>query len=110
MFNLIVFASFITFSIIAQTDQNLAFLAIAIGNPLGIFVQMASSGLVSVCGRVSIGTTGAGRLRLGAPAGSSPCARLPRCPPGKLPFTCCQLAAASHPTTRLHDPVLVRCP
>ena len=39
--NLIVIASFILYAIIAQTDQNLAFLAIAIGNPLGVFVQMA---------------------------------------------------------------------
>ena len=39
--NLIVIASFILYAVIAQTDQNLAFLAIAIGNPLGVFVQMA---------------------------------------------------------------------
>ncbi|MDE8685369.1 lipid II flippase MurJ, partial [Adlercreutzia rubneri] len=39
--NLIVIASFILYAVIAQTDQNLAFLAIAIGNTLGVFVQMA---------------------------------------------------------------------
>ena len=39
--NLIVIASFILYAVIAQTDQNLAFLAIAIGNPLGVFMQMA---------------------------------------------------------------------
>lgn len=39
--NIIVIASFILYAVIAQTDQNLAFLAIAIGNPLGVFVQMA---------------------------------------------------------------------
>ncbi|WP_296013291.1 murein biosynthesis integral membrane protein MurJ [uncultured Adlercreutzia sp.] len=39
--NVIVIASFILYAVIAQHDQNAAFLAIAIGNPLGVFVQMA---------------------------------------------------------------------
>ncbi len=39
--NVIVIASFILYAVIAQHNQSLAFFAIAIGNPLGVFVQMA---------------------------------------------------------------------
>ncbi|MCI8468181.1 MAG: murein biosynthesis integral membrane protein MurJ [Eggerthellaceae bacterium] len=39
--NLIVIASFLAYAAIAQHDQVWAFYAIAIGNPLGVFVQMA---------------------------------------------------------------------
>ncbi len=39
--NVIVIASFLIYAAIAQHDQLLAFYAIAIGNPLGVFVQMA---------------------------------------------------------------------
>ncbi len=39
--NVIVIASFILYAVLATHDQNLAYFAIAIGNPLGVFVQMA---------------------------------------------------------------------
>lgn len=39
--NVIVIASFILYAVIAQHNQGLAFFAIAVGNPLGVFVQMA---------------------------------------------------------------------
>lgn len=39
--NLIVIASFVAYALIARHDQVAAFYAIAIGNPLGVFVQMA---------------------------------------------------------------------
>lgn len=39
--NVIVIASFILYAVIAQHNQALAYFAIAIGNPLGVFVQMA---------------------------------------------------------------------
>lgn len=39
--NVIVIASFILYAVLASHDQNLAYFAIAIGNPLGVFVQMA---------------------------------------------------------------------
>lgn len=39
--NVVVIATFLAYSFIAPHDQQLAFLVIAIGNPLGVFVQMA---------------------------------------------------------------------
>ncbi len=39
--NVIVIASFILYAVVAERDPNLAYFAIAIGNPLGVFVQMA---------------------------------------------------------------------
>lgn len=39
--NVIVIASFILYAALATHDRNLAYFAIAIGNPLGVFVQMA---------------------------------------------------------------------
>ncbi len=39
--NIIVIATFLLYAIVAPHDQKLAFFIIAVGNPLGVFVQMA---------------------------------------------------------------------
>lgn len=39
--NIIVIIAFVAYATLARYDQNLAYYAIAIGNPLGIFVQLA---------------------------------------------------------------------
>lgn len=39
--NIIVIATFLLYAIVAPHDQQLAFFIIAVGNPLGVFVQMA---------------------------------------------------------------------
>lgn len=39
--NVIVIASFLAYAFVAQHNQQMAFFVIAIGNPLGVFVQMA---------------------------------------------------------------------
>lgn len=39
--NIIVIVTFLAYALVAPHDQTLAFLIIAVGNPLGVFVQMA---------------------------------------------------------------------